>query len=509
MSGGRTLVLSPAPNANGDLHLGHIAGPFLAADVYTRYARATGRDVLFGTGVQDTSTFVVTTARRLGIPADELIARSTGDVARTLAALGVEVDGFTRPDERHTKLVLDFMDRLYTTGKLVRRTMPFPFLPRTGEFLVDGFVKGGCPHCLAEGCPGPCETCSHPILPGELVAPRSTQYPDDPVELRDATIYVLPVEEYRTRLRDYFAGQLPTMRPHLAQIIEEQLAAPMADFPVTHPISWGIPAPFPDAAGQVINPNAEAMTWSSYSAAVSAEARGALLRADDEMWFPDAATETVYFLGIDNTYPFAIAGVAMLMAHEGRYGLPQRFVTNEFYELDNEKFSTSRGHAVWGGELAAEIPRDLIRFHLAATSPEHQRTDFSRAALAKVTGTRLVEPWRRIAAEVDRWVDQGALPVSERSRAAAARIVARFASAYELPRFSLNRAAETVATQLARLADQSPDPSDAGDFCHEVDVVLRCAAPILVDLCAQHSATIPTTPDTSWITPVRLPKVAD
>ncbi|HEX9338840.1 MAG TPA: class I tRNA ligase family protein, partial [Pseudonocardiaceae bacterium] len=182
--------------------------------------------------------------------------------------------------------------------------------------------------------------------------------------------------------------------------------------------------------------------------------------------------------------------------------------TNEFYELDNEKFSTSRGHAVWGGELAAEVPRDLIRFHLAATSPEHQRTDFSRAALARVTGLRLVQPWRRMAAEVDRWVGQGTLPVSEHSRAAAARIVARFASAYELPRFSLNRAAEMLAAQLARLADRSVSTSDAGDFCHEVDVVLRCAAPILVDLCAQRSATIPAVPDTSWITPVRLPKLA-
>ncbi|HEX9335531.1 MAG TPA: class I tRNA ligase family protein, partial [Pseudonocardiaceae bacterium] len=197
---GRVLVLSPPPNANGDLHLGHVAGPFLAADVYTRYARATGRNVLFGTGVQDTSTFVLTTATKLGVPADELIARSTEDVARTLAAIGVEVDGFTGPEERFTKQVLNFMDRLHAGGRLRRKAMPFPFLPRTGEFLVDGFVRGGCPHCLAEGCAGPCEGCGHPILPGELVVPRSTQYPDDPVELRDATVYVLPVEEYRAGL---------------------------------------------------------------------------------------------------------------------------------------------------------------------------------------------------------------------------------------------------------------------------------------------------------------------
>ena len=124
------------------------------------------------------------------------------------------------------------------------------------------------------------------------------------------------------------------------------------------------------------------MAWSIYCTALSAEqATGAGPGPVDALWAPDSPWQPVYFLGFDNTYPFAVAGVAMLLALGGRYRLPEQFITNEFYELDSEKFSTSRGHAVWGTEIAAQLPRDLIRFHLATTSPEFQRSDFSRTAL--------------------------------------------------------------------------------------------------------------------------------
>jgi methionyl-tRNA synthetase len=506
---GRVVVISPAPTANGDLHLGHLAGPFLAADAYTRYARAAGQEVLFGTGIQDTQTYVVTTAHRLGITPRALAARSAEDVEATLAALGIRVDGFTSLDERVTKVVVDFIDRLHSAGRLRLRAITFPYSPRTGEFLVDGYVRGGCPVCLADACGGQCEGCGHPIAAGELIDPRSTMHPDDPVEPREARVLVLPMEEHRDGLHDYFARHGSTMRPHMAQAVQEMLSRPLADYPITFPISWGIPAPFPEVAGQAINSFAEAMAWSIHCTAVSAEQRGAVLAAEDELWFPEAGSKVVFFLGFDNTYPFALAGIAMLLAHGNRYGLPAQFVTNEFYELENEKFSTSRGHVVWGRDLAAEVPRDLIRFHLAATSPELQRADFSRAALDRVTETRLVRPWNRVAAKVDEWAGHGPLPVSERSRAAAQRIVERFAAAYELPRFCLSRAAETLAEQLGRLDRLAVVPREAGDFCHEVDVVLRCAAPILIDLAerALPDTAIPTSPRTTQITPRRLPRL--
>ncbi|MFJ8039535.1 class I tRNA ligase family protein [Kitasatospora sp. NPDC096147] len=488
MTAGRVAVVSPAPTANGDLHLGHLAGPFLAADVFTRYQRATGREAVLGTGAQDTSSFVVTTARRLGTTPEDLVADSTARIEATLAALGIGVDGFSRDEERFTKLVLDFHSRLHAAGKLELRPVRFPYRPSTGEYLTDGFVKGGCPLCLTEGCAGLCESCGHPLAAGSLIDPRSTEDPSEQLEIRELPVLVLPLEQYREQLRAYFEQTGAALRPHMALAVREMLAAPLPDFPVTYPGAWGIPAPFPEVPGQVINPNAETMAWSMYTTGLGAEKRGEVLAADDQLWWPEAGTEVVYFLGFDNTFPFAVAGVAMLMALGDRYALPARFVTNEFYELDHQKFSTSRGHLVWGQELADRLPRDVGRYHLAATSPEYQRTNFGWEQLAAVTGARLVAPWNRIAEKDARHAGR-TLPVSAASRAAADRITARFAAAYDTEGFSLVRAAETLAEQLGRLDRWEVTDQQAGDHAHQVRTVLRCAAPILVDLAAEALAS--------------------
>lgn len=481
----RTVIISPAPTANGDLHLGHIAGPFLAADVHARWARTQGREVLLGTGFQDTSTFVVTTARRRGVEPADLVADSAARIESSLRTMGIAVDGYTGDDDRFTKWVVDFIGRLYAAGRLETRTMRFPYSERTGRFLVDGFASGACPHCFAEACAGLCESCGQVVAAAELVGLRSTLDSTDPVGLREARVLVLPVERYRERLRAHYAAHAAGMRPHLAQALERMLERPLPDFPVTYPISWGIQVPFAEVAGQVVNPNAEPMAWSMHCSALSAESRGATVTGEDELWLAGGGSEIVYFLGFDNFYPFAVAGPAMLMAFDGRYELPTRFLTNEFYELDHQKFSTSRGHVVSGRDLVERVPRDLIRFYLATTSPEHQRTSFGMDALARITEQRLVGPWNRLAEKVNRWVGRGPLPVSARSRAAAAAMSERFAACYGLGWFSLNRAAETISDHLGRLDRLPVTDADAGDLCFEVAWLLREAAPILIDLAAE------------------------
>ncbi|ADG76495.1 Methionine--tRNA ligase [Cellulomonas flavigena DSM 20109] len=506
---GTTLVISPAPTANGDLHLGHVAGPFLAADVHTRYLRATGRRALLATGTQDTSTYVVTTAHRRGLEPRELARASTAQVEAGLAALGIDVHAFTRDEDAFTKAVLQFFEGLYTSGKLELRTMAFPYNPATGAFLADGFARGGCPHCLAAGCAGLCESCGHVIAAGDLIDPVDALDPTAPVELRDVDVLVLPLERYRARIREHLAQHGGSMRPHMAQAVAEMLSHPLADLPVTFPVSWGIPAPFPEVSGQSINPNAEPAAWSIYCGAVAAEASGTVGPGDDALWRSDADTRVVYFLGFDNTYPFAIGAVAMLLATDGRHLVPADFLTNEFYELDSAKFSTSRGHVVWASDLVRTVSRDLVRFHLAATSPESQRTDFTHAALARVTSARLVEPWNRVVDRMDALRNARSLPVSPRSRLAAQRIRSRFAACYELEHFSLTRAADVLAEQLARLAAWDLAAHDAGDFCHEVEVVLRCAAPLLVDLSQQALADVsfPDGAGPSTAEPLSLPRL--
>ncbi len=505
----RLVVISPAPTANGDLHLGHLAGPFLAADVCTRYARATGREALYGTGMHFTQNYVVAAAERLGVDPEDLRERSAEQVRRTFSAMGVEIDGFGCLGDRFTGMVTGFYERLHARGLLELRPVSFPYLRSTGEYLMDAYVTGGCPFCLADGCAGICESCGLPIAPGELIGPRSTTRPDEPLELREVDILVFPVERYRAELEAYFART--PMRPGMARLIEAALARPLPDFPITQPASWGIPAPFPEVAGQVFYAHMEGMPWSMFTTALGAEARGTVLTADDELWRSGAGTTVVYFLGLDATYPFAIVGTALLTAL-GEHVLPSQYLTNEFYELASEKFSTSRGHVVSGRELATEVPRDLIRFHLCATSPEYQRTDFTREALLRVGETRLTGPWNRVAAAVDRWVDRGPLPVSAAARRTARRMAERFADGYELRRFSLTAAASTLAEQLARLdrLAATVTAGTAGDLCHQVDVFLRCAAPILIDLAAAAlpDTMLPGHPDADTVTPKRLPRLS-
>ena len=498
----KVMVLCPAPTANGDLHLGHIAGPFLAADVHTRYLRSVGREVVFGTGTQDSPTYVATTAHRLGVTPRALADDSIAKIEKTLNALGIGYDGFTRCDDRYVKAVIDWVDRLHSAGALRLAEVEFPCSARTGEYLVDGYVRGECPVCLAYGNAGVCESCGHPCAANELRDPMSSLHPDDPVEVRTAKILVFPMEEHRAALTEYFERVMPALRPHMAQAVREIMARPLPDYPITYPTGWGIPAPFPEVDGQVINPNVEAGPWSVHASALAAEGGGAVLACEDEPFLADAGWQTVLFCGFDNTFVFTVAMVGMLLAMGDRYALPERFVANEFYELESEKFSTSRGHAVWGNDLAAEVPRDLIRFHLAVTSPEHQRSDFSRAAMRKVTSTRLVEPWNRIAAKAEAFTGRGAFAVSARSREAGARITERFAACFELDAFSLHRAATVLAEQLERLDRWAVTDRDAGDFCHEVEVLLRCAAPILVDL-AEGAGGGPVE-----ITPRPLPRLA-
>ncbi len=508
----RTMVIAPGPTANGDLHLGHLAGPFLSADVCARYARAVGEDVLFGTGVHFTQNYIVTTARRLGVDPEELRVRSAGQVEETLAAVGIEPDGFVRFDDRYVKTVRNFFERLHAMGRLRLRAVTFPYLPGTGEYLTDAYVRGGCPVCLADGCAGLCESCGHWIASGELTDPVSTLHPEAAVELREREVLVLPLEDHREALAAYFERQRATMRPRLAQLVEELLSRPLPDYPVTLPISWGIPAPFPEVAGQVIYSDAETIAWSTHCTALAAESRGEVLTDDDELWAAEAGAEVVYFFGSDASFAFALVGVAMLMAL-GDHVLPERFVTNEFYELDHDKFSSSRGHVVTGRQLAQEVPRDLIRFYLAATAPDHQRTNFTRAAMARVTESRLVRPWNRVAEKAERWAGRGPLPVSARSAAAAARMLERFAAAYHPRRFSLSAAAFTLTEQLARLDQWEVTAADAGDFCHQVETFLRGASPLLVDLAAQGlpDGLIPAAPHTTEVTEVTpgpLPRLA-
>jgi methionyl-tRNA synthetase len=206
----------------------------------------------------------------------------------------------------------------------------------------------------------------------------------------------------------------------------------------------------------------------------------------------------VHFLGFDNAYFFCLTHMALLMAHGEKYIRPEWIFTNEFYELESEKFSTSKRHVVSVQDLLREVPRDAGRLYLALTAPEYQRTTFSRSGLDKVTRTRLVEPWNRLAGTLGKAVanapsSDAPLPVSAAGRSRAASMLDRFDLCYEMPGYSLNRAADTILIQISRLARHAAGlegrgtdeaPQAWGDLFLEVKALLALAAPILIDLAA-------------------------
>ncbi|WP_210487808.1 class I tRNA ligase family protein [Pantoea ananatis] len=388
----KTLIIAPPPTPNGDLHVGHMAGPYLAGDIYARYLRLNGKAVNYATGTDDSQTYVVTSALKLGTTPEELCRQSSEDIHSSLKLWGVDLDGYAPFDDGYKKSVYKFLNPLFENGKLLKKTVRLPYSAHRGEYMVESFVAGECPVCLAHSRGGLCEGCGHPNNFDMLVRPTSTLPPYEPLEYREAEILVFPVEQYRNELEAYYAARKGQWRPHILQLMDELFSRELIDFPVTYPVSWGLPSHFPGTEGQVLNAWIEGMPASMYCNACG-EITADRSADADATWRSETGNALMYFLGFDNSYFWGVTHLALLMAHEGKYILPHTIVPNEFYELENSKFSTSRGHLIWARDLVSELPRDYARFYLCLTSPEHNRNNFSRAALKQILNERLITSW--------------------------------------------------------------------------------------------------------------------
>jgi methionyl-tRNA synthetase len=481
------IIIAATPTPNGDLHVGHLAGPYLAGDVYARYLRASGRAVSYTTCTDDSQSYVVTTASRRGTTPSQLCATSTAAISTSLAEMGISIEPLPPIDDRYSQCVLDFLARLQATGRLRERTVRLPYATRAGRYLYDGLVSGRCPVCSAGSSGGACEDCGHPNNFDELLDARYSLDPTDDVVYRQERILVLPMEDYRQQLTSYFHSRTNLWRAHPMQLVRELLARPLPDIPITIPGQWGIPAPFAPTAGQIVYPWVEAMPASMYSTWHAAGGENGPIAELDGYWRADRNAEVVYFHGFDNTYHWGLMDLTMLMAHGDRYVLPAANVCNEFYELEGAKFSTSRNHLMRGNELLAELPRDLIRFYLAMTAPEQRRTNFTVAGLHELTRRRLVEPWNALADRVDELLeltDAATLPTTATGRGRAKEMLARLSQCYQLPTFSMTRAAQTIAGELVRLSG-SDATTVPGDLLLAARTLVAGAAPILIDLAEQ------------------------
>jgi methionyl-tRNA synthetase len=467
------LVTATPPTTNGDLHVGHLSGPYLGADVFTRAQRMLGNIAWYASGGDDHQTYVVTTAERLGVDPVELAAQCNRDIRETLCSAEIAIDAFTTPDAAYRERVQSFFASLYRAGKLARRTWPFPYCEQTGRFLLEAFASGFCPECFAPTCGAICETCGHPNDVHTLLLARSSgAQPGSATERRDVEILVLPLDRYRERFLDFYARQRSAMRPHVMRFIEEMLARPLPDFPVSYPADWGIPVPVDGFDGQVLNVWAEMLPGLMYMTDTAAGA---------DTWSRDSGFELVQFLGYDNTFYFSLAHLGLNFA-DGTLIEPTAIVTNELYQLDGAKFSTSKRHLIWARDLVAKYGSDSVRFYLALANPEHQQANFTEAEFRDAVRKRLADPLTAIGTALTRHAGRE-VPCLDDEVPLLARYRARMIRGYAVESFSLRDTAMTTANLLGLLASQADE--DPRLAVQGLRVIAELAAPLLPALAAR------------------------
>ncbi|MFJ6484804.1 class I tRNA ligase family protein [Streptomyces sp. NPDC091682] len=443
----RVNVTFSPPTPNGDLHLGHLAGPVLNSDVCARSQKILGHDVAFATSTDDNQTYVVTTAERLGTTPEALIQHALESVTKSLELAGVDVDLFERPDEDYTTFVRDFFTRLWEHGAFDLREVDLPYDAETGEYKAEAFVTGRCPTCLAHARAGVCEACGLYNLPGALLPVTDTA---SALPQRTVSIWVLDLERYRSMITNWYRTTDVQLRPDLAKVVADTLAGRLPYIPLTYPTAWGITVEWdgPDIQPQAIN------AWPEIYVGHLHWLQQARLDTRAE------CDELVQFIGIDNGFynAFVYVTLALLAA---RHGMPvplprTRTLTNQYYMLEGRKFSTSKGDVRWARDYLESVGRDRARFVLALTSPELQQAEFSEPIAADTIAARYDAPLTTIVEQLDaltgHHIDATPSPWWDAALQASRR---RFEDAYRLENFSVRKAAEAVALHLEVLALRS------------------------------------------------------
>lgn len=455
----KVLVTATPPTVNGGLHLGHISGPYLAADVYRRYLELRGREVFYVSGSDENQSYVVTKARQKGWTPAETATRYADEVERALSALAIEVDVFARPSTspHHASFSQEFFSRLHANGALELRLAPSLHCDDCDRYLFEAHVTGLCPHC-GEGSDGcACEDCGRPNDSVDLVEPRCKQCGSEP-SVREIPRFYFPLGKYEERLRQYLRSV--AMTPHMAALCAEMLNDGLPDISVSHVADWGIPVPVEGFEDQVI------YVWfemcSGYLAATQQVAdREASQRSWEEFW--KSPNAIVQFFGFDNGYFHALLFPALLMAYDLEVSLPSTLVTNEFYLLDGEKFSSSREHAIWALDFLEREPSDSIRFYLSLDRPEDRRTSFTLAEYETRVRSELFERWMPWIARVGQTVVEefdGAAPTTgnytvghEQFFRLLTRLTRQVEEAFDARGFSPSQAVRVLG-QLVRAAER-------------------------------------------------------
>ena len=461
----RFIVLADPPTPNGDLHVGHLSGPYFAADAFTRYLRLRGAQVAFLSNFDSNQPYVLTAGRRLGVEPAAVLEHFTASIARSLAACDIQPDLMGCPDDHQGDFVQRFFKELYTRGKLLVKDEEMPYCSTCERFLFEAYLQGTCPNCGATPCYGNgCESCALPNQPKDMGDRICRTCGEPPAEMRGYRGLFLPLERYREELSAHLESGLSRYRQPVLDLVRLALSRPLPDIPLSYVSDYGLPVTLPGFEGQVWNVRLEILPALIDVVDKWREAQGRQEREDGWDWRGASDYEVVCFHGFENSFQYVISFNTLLLASGLGFKLPAANITNEFYLLDGKKFSTTRNHAVWGTDILSRVSADQLRFYLALTNPEVEQTDFVVADFQATTDRRLTAPWNdihaRIGAALAASRGSGDLPVSpvqtaplpEELASRLDAVATGLEAAYGKDAFSLRAAAALLADHLEWMA---------------------------------------------------------
>lgn len=378
MSFKRTNITTALPYANGPVHIGHLAGVYVPADIYARYLRSKGEEVVFIGGSDEHGVPITIKARKEGVTPQDIVDRYHEIIKKSFEDFGISFDVYSRTTSKtHYKVSSDFFKTLYDKGEFIEQTSEQYYDEEAKQFLADRYIIGKCPHCSNERAYGDqCEQCGTSLNPTDLINPQSAISGSKPV-MRQTKHWYLPLNNHEQWLREFILDNHKEWKTNVYGQCKSWLDMGLQPRAVSRDLDWGVPLPLPDAAGKVLYVWFDApIGYISNTVELCEQAPEKF--GDWKKWWKDPETRLVHFIGKDNIVFHCIVFPAMLKA-EGSFILPDNVPANEFLNLEGDKISTSRNWAVWLHEYLEEFPekQDVLRYVLTANAPETKDNDFT------------------------------------------------------------------------------------------------------------------------------------
>ena len=374
----RTTVTAALPYANGGVHIGHLAGVYVPADIYVRYLRLKKEDVMFIGGSDEHGVPITIRARKEGITPQDVVDRYHKMIKDSFQEFGISFDIYSRTtSETHHKFAAEWFRKLYDEGKLTEETSTQLYDEEAKQFLADRYVTGECPYCHSEGAYGDqCEKCGRDLSPLELITPKSTISGSTPV-MKETKNWYLPLNKYQDWLKQWILEEHKEWRPNVYGQCKSWLDMDLQPRAMTRDLNWGIPVPIEGADGKVL------YVWFDAPIGYVSNTKELCEKEPErwgnwETWWKDKDTRLIHFIGKDNIVFHCIIFPVMMKAHGG-YIMPDNVPANEFLNLENDKISTSRNWAVWLHEYLVDMPgkQDVLRYVLTANAPETKDNNFT------------------------------------------------------------------------------------------------------------------------------------